>query len=171
MAKRTIDAKQVLTDIKSGMDDSSLMQKYQLSKKGIQSLFKKLVDGGVLNPGDLEKRGSPPEKSLEIAWKCPICGNPQTTQYDKCPECSAIAARFKDRMATTQQLAAKEPEPSPFPEEASAPLGLSHIVPKGNLDKLAEALRNPYGLAIAAIAALTGFVLGAVFASSIGGWK
>jgi len=48
MAKRTFSAKEILTDIKTGMDDSALMEKYGLSEKGLQSLCKKFTDAGVL---------------------------------------------------------------------------------------------------------------------------
>ena len=46
MAKITVSAKEILADIKAGMDDTTLMQKYGLSDKGLQSIFKKLVDAG-----------------------------------------------------------------------------------------------------------------------------
>ncbi len=43
MAKIKINAAQVVRDIRSGMDDPDLMGKYNLSAKGLQSLFRKLV--------------------------------------------------------------------------------------------------------------------------------
>ncbi|MBI5569621.1 MAG: hypothetical protein HY914_06710 [Desulfomonile tiedjei] len=49
MAKPKIDAKSVLDDIRSGLDDAALMQKYNLSAKGLQSLFGKLVKAGLLH--------------------------------------------------------------------------------------------------------------------------
>ena len=36
MGKPKIDAKQALDDIRSGMDDQSLMEKYAISAKGLQ---------------------------------------------------------------------------------------------------------------------------------------
>jgi hypothetical protein len=48
MAKRTINAKEILADLKAGMNNAALMAKYGLSEKGLQSLFKKLMDTGVL---------------------------------------------------------------------------------------------------------------------------
>jgi hypothetical protein len=48
MPKKTINAKEILTDLKAGMDNTALMEKYGLSEKGLQSLFKKLTDAGVL---------------------------------------------------------------------------------------------------------------------------
>lgn len=56
MKKTLIDAREVLRDIHSGMDDSELMKKYHLSTRGMQSLYNKLVDAGfirVVNPKEL----------------------------------------------------------------------------------------------------------------------
>jgi PilZ domain len=43
-----INAKEALEDIRAGMDDISLMKKYKLSAKGLQSLFKKLGHAGII---------------------------------------------------------------------------------------------------------------------------
>lgn len=48
MTKQRIDARQALRDIRSGMDDMALMRKYNLSAKGLQSLFRKLGDAGII---------------------------------------------------------------------------------------------------------------------------
>jgi uncharacterized protein (DUF433 family) len=47
MTGRRVSAKEILEDIKSGMDDPALMAKYQLSSKGLQRLFKELVGAGL----------------------------------------------------------------------------------------------------------------------------
>lgn len=46
-AKPRIDAAEVLNCLKSGMDDAALMKKYNLSAKGLQSLFRKLEAAGL----------------------------------------------------------------------------------------------------------------------------
>jgi hypothetical protein len=56
MKKPIIDARQALRDIQSGMDDSALMRKYNLSTKGLRMLFKQLVAAGLIreiNPREL----------------------------------------------------------------------------------------------------------------------
>jgi predicted transcriptional regulator len=58
MAKPRIDAKQALDDICSGMDDQALMDKYNISSKGLQSLFRKLVSAGAITQEDLDLRTS-----------------------------------------------------------------------------------------------------------------
>jgi hypothetical protein len=164
MAKRTVDAKEILADIKAGMDSPALMEKYQLSEKGLQSLFTKLKDAGVLKPkkGGPEKTKSAPEEAVSGTWKCPICGNPQSTQFNQCPQCSVIAARFQENIATTQQLGAIEAGPSPGAEEFQSHATPSNIISTSSFDKIREVLGNPYGLAIVALAAVMGFIIGLV---------
>ena len=53
---RKISAREAATDIKSGMSDFILMEKYTLSTKGLQSLFQKLVDAGLVSKSDLSNR-------------------------------------------------------------------------------------------------------------------
>jgi hypothetical protein len=43
-----VKAKEALEDIRAGMDDISLMKKYKLSARGLQSLFKKLDQAGII---------------------------------------------------------------------------------------------------------------------------
>jgi len=48
MKKPSISAREVLEDIRSGVDDIALMKKYELSAKGLQSLFTKLGEAGII---------------------------------------------------------------------------------------------------------------------------
>lgn len=54
MSKSKINAKEVLEDLRAGFDDTHLMEKYNLSARGLQSLFKKLVETGIVDPRILE---------------------------------------------------------------------------------------------------------------------
>jgi hypothetical protein len=56
--KREIKAKQALKDIRSGMDDLTLMEKYKITDKGLTSLFKKLVGAGLMSQRELDGRDS-----------------------------------------------------------------------------------------------------------------
>ncbi len=60
MQKPIIDLNDALHDIRTGLDDSTLMKKYQLSAKGLQSMFKKLLALGVITQAELG-RGPVPE--------------------------------------------------------------------------------------------------------------
>lgn len=57
MIKPRIDAKQALKDIRAGLDDAALMNKYNLSSKGLQSLYGKLMAAGLLHTEVIEEAG------------------------------------------------------------------------------------------------------------------
>jgi hypothetical protein len=68
MAAPELNAKEVLESIRSGMDDVTLMERYHLSPKGLQSLFRKMVAAGLLEQSDIDRRQrkkKPPSISLE----------------------------------------------------------------------------------------------------------
>jgi len=56
--KRALKAREVVNDIRSGMTDPELMEKNGLSAKGLQSLFRKLLEAKVITPAELEQRRS-----------------------------------------------------------------------------------------------------------------
>ena len=60
MSKKVhIRTKEILEDIDSGMDRLSLMRKYRLSDEGIESLFQKLENHGLLKLSDKPRTQSP----------------------------------------------------------------------------------------------------------------
>jgi hypothetical protein len=56
VAEREIRAKEIVTDILSGIGDSELMQKYRLTFRGLQSVFRKLVDSNIIDAEFLQGR-------------------------------------------------------------------------------------------------------------------
>jgi signal transduction histidine kinase/ActR/RegA family two-component response regulator len=54
--KLQVRARDVMRDIRAEMSDSALMQKYRLSPKGLESLFKELLYGGIIEPSHLRRR-------------------------------------------------------------------------------------------------------------------
>ncbi len=54
--KPIINALNAVLDVRAGMDDAGLMKKYQISFKGLQSLFKKLVASGGLEQSEIDER-------------------------------------------------------------------------------------------------------------------
>jgi hypothetical protein len=57
MNKRKISAKELVSDIKSGMTDAQLMEKHELTPKGLEGLFSKLIQAGLLNASAIRERG------------------------------------------------------------------------------------------------------------------
>ncbi len=56
MPKQVIDAKEALELIRAGVSDARLMAKYNLSTKGLRSLFTKLVKVGAIEQSELDNR-------------------------------------------------------------------------------------------------------------------
>ena len=54
--KRTIKAKDIVNDIRSGMTNLQLMEKHNLSSKGLQSIFTKLMDAKAVKDRELDGR-------------------------------------------------------------------------------------------------------------------
>jgi hypothetical protein len=55
-AETRVNAHEAARDIRSGMDDSALMQKYRLTSKGLSSLFRKLMEVGLIKQTDIDRR-------------------------------------------------------------------------------------------------------------------
>ena len=53
LAKRKLSAKQIVADIRSGMDGTGLKRKYGLSDKALQSLCTKLLAAGALTENEI----------------------------------------------------------------------------------------------------------------------
>lgn len=58
--KRRIKGNEIVADIKAGMTDQRLMEKYQLSEHALKNVFRKLVDAGAILESELQER-IPPE--------------------------------------------------------------------------------------------------------------
>ncbi len=111
-----LDAREFVGDIRSGMPDAELMEKYRVSSRGLQSVFDQLVKAGVMRQSELDQRMTSfdatvdllevmkqfgmdqrlpvPEKRLKIPSRCPACGTPQTIQFDECPFCGVNIEDF-----------------------------------------------------------------------------
>ncbi len=88
MAKRKITAREVLRDIRSGLSDPDLMEKYTLSAQGLQSVFNKLVTARVITQAELDDRVPITERTVDLGlYICPACGNIQGKEFTICPRC------------------------------------------------------------------------------------
>ena len=54
MAQRTVKAKEIVQDIRSGMDRAALMEKHHISAGELAQLLKKLVELRALAPSEVE---------------------------------------------------------------------------------------------------------------------
>ncbi|MBI4966251.1 MAG: hypothetical protein HY913_23430 [Desulfomonile tiedjei] len=51
-----INAQEAARDVRSGLDDEALMEKYHVTSRGVQSLLDKLVTVGLITQADLDRR-------------------------------------------------------------------------------------------------------------------
>jgi hypothetical protein len=56
--KRTIKAREIVADIRSGLTDKQLVDKYNISFNALEHLFRKLIDAGALQESEVDGRGA-----------------------------------------------------------------------------------------------------------------
>jgi uncharacterized protein (DUF433 family) len=64
--RRRIGTREIVSDIRSGLADLDLMEKYKLSSRGLQKVFAKLLDAGALLECDLAERDSSYRDSVTL---------------------------------------------------------------------------------------------------------
>ncbi len=99
MSKRQLSAREILLDIRSGMNDTALMEKHNLSFQGLQGVFTKLVESGALEQTELDDRAAVHEQTVNPAWECPACGKPQQREFQECPACGVIVRKYASNVA------------------------------------------------------------------------
>lgn len=100
--KLRISSKQIVEHIRSGKDDEWLRQEYGLSEKGLESVYKKLVDAGALSEAEVPNRnasgtshaGASPDTQRFQESRCPSCNAAMPSQADECPVCGIVVAKF-----------------------------------------------------------------------------
>jgi hypothetical protein len=110
MPKQKVSANELAADIKSGMDDSALMQKHHLSVLGLQKGLKKLLLAGLVKQSDLDARWCSLAATVDLVLQCPVCGKPQTRKTDECPPCDAIFHKIQEKVQDRL-------EPIPVPQQ------------------------------------------------------
>jgi len=106
MGKRKIDAKQALTDIRAGMSDPEMMEKYSLTAQGLHSLFNKLIAANVLTQDELDSRDPLYERTISLdVHRCPACNMPQLEKFDVCPQCGVIVSKFVEQKKSIKKSA------------------------------------------------------------------
>lgn len=99
LQKRRISASKIIADIRSGMSEAGLMEKYGLSQNSLNKTLSKLVDSGHLLESEIPQRQaretSPvvePEKKVQL--RCPSCDAEWTEDVDECPFCGVVIKKF-----------------------------------------------------------------------------
>ena len=125
---RSMSLDEVLTDIRAGLDDAGLMQKYELSARGLQSVCDHLVFIGLITQGAIDQRFAPLDSTVDVhepredfeppvtinhsqqnpesPWECPACGRPQPRELDECPVCGVIVKKYIEKLAREKEAGA-----------------------------------------------------------------
>jgi hypothetical protein len=112
MEKRKLKPKDILRDIRAGVDDATLMTRYALSAQALQSVFGKLVNAGMLSQAELDDRVPMADRTVDIGlYICPACGNIQGKEFTECPRCGFAPPGYVKK--------AKEPEPKEEPPKGT----------------------------------------------------
>jgi rubrerythrin len=107
MAKK-ISAKAIMIDLKEGLSDAQLMEKYGVSFQALQDLLSKLVGANLVTQSYLDNRAvkqtgaKPVEKAKEEA--CPYCGYSAPDKFTKCPRCNQDTSEWLDTVELTKML-------------------------------------------------------------------
>ena len=94
MAKK-INRKMVLADIRAGLDENALMDKYGLTPRQLESVMRKLDDAGLLTGDQTEDLLDATERIEQVRLTCPACSASLPTGLDECPKCGVIFSKYK----------------------------------------------------------------------------
>ena len=99
--KKRIDAKEAIELIRDGATDQDIMQQFNLSARGVESLKSKLLKGGLIDKREMDLlRGDAVSTLIVDMWSCPACGYPQPESHETCPQCGVIVSRYRDKKST-----------------------------------------------------------------------
>jgi hypothetical protein len=65
---RRVSAKQILSDLRSGVDDEGLMVKYEFTPRQLQSVYRQLINAGLVTPMELASRLSITKNQVREAF-------------------------------------------------------------------------------------------------------
>jgi hypothetical protein len=178
MEKRKLKPKDLLRDLRSGVDDATLMTRYALSAQALQSVFSKLVNVGMLTQAELDDRVPMADRTVDIGlYICPACGNIQAKEFTECPRCGYMLPDYlkKAREAETKEEPTKAPVKTKsqvikLRDEKKAALAksakASSVVPVQPEEPLSDLLRVAGYCRVLGIATVVCYVLfvGALFA-------
>ncbi|MFC1835057.1 hypothetical protein ACFL2Q_10010 [Thermodesulfobacteriota bacterium] len=107
MAKRKINAKEFVKDVRDGAHRNALMVKYELSPRQLDSLYEKLRQKGILPKEEVaEAPVAHTEASLTTqapVGECPSCGLTMNAPATQCPRCGgSLTAKQPPPVATME---------------------------------------------------------------------
>ncbi|MFC1836027.1 hypothetical protein ACFL2Q_15125 [Thermodesulfobacteriota bacterium] len=104
---KRISAKSIVEDLKAGLTDSELIEKYGLTSQGLQDLFSQLVQAKLATQAYFDKRAAlhagrkPPAEDVQT---CAYCGYSSAEEFQVCPRCEQDKSGWLDTMELTKML-------------------------------------------------------------------
>lgn len=100
--KRRIPARELAHEVRGGLSDEQLRNKYDLTAAALQYLLKRLVHSGLITEMELFERTALSESDLmrafsdrgETVLNCPICGKALLDGVDQCWNCDTLTSTF-----------------------------------------------------------------------------
>jgi len=110
--KRKVSAREILLDMRSGMNDAELKQKHGLSDTSFESVMHKLGAAGLLTKAELQKRaksaGAPGKSSRgesePTPAPCPSCNSAVPAGMTECPACGVVLSKVAGRQTQETTL-------------------------------------------------------------------
>jgi hypothetical protein len=96
VAKKTIKARELLSDIRAGVDDAGLMEKYGLSARGVLQALNRLIAEGLMSPSELVERRPLAKTVYMPVFTCPTCGDCHFEKVERCPRCGSRMKTLKE---------------------------------------------------------------------------
>lgn len=93
---RSLRGKEVVIDVRAGMDDSTLRTKYGLTPQGLTNLLEKLVWEGLLSPNEVAERSSAGTDGELPVYQCNTCSELQFAMLANCPHCGGMMSPKRD---------------------------------------------------------------------------
>lgn len=98
MAKRKASARQVITDLRAGLSNDELMEKYNISPELLRYVLKRLVEAKLMTELQYYERMDLTESDLFRAFSdkpdkvlnCPHCGAQLADDGQECRFCQAV---------------------------------------------------------------------------------
>lgn len=106
-APKKISARDIVIDLKDGMTDAKLMEKYDISLESLHDVFAKLVDAKLATKAYFNKRSVKQAEARVMENEtntCPFCGYTSEMKFGMCPECNREPSEWLDTVELTKIL-------------------------------------------------------------------
>jgi hypothetical protein len=104
---KKISAKSIMADLKAGLTDKELMERYAISFQALQDLFAQMIKAKLATQAYFNRRAAK-QASIGVKPKqqhtCPYCGFVSDESFAQCPQCDQDASEWLDTMELTKIL-------------------------------------------------------------------